>query len=245
VDLVLGALSKAIPERVAAAEGGTSCNFLFGGFHPETCHYYVDYHFEAGGWGGSSFKDGNNAVVVPNGNCRNTPVEIFETRFPYLTLAYGLVPDSGGPGKFRGGLGIRRLLRVTAPEITLSALFERMKVKPWGLFGGMEASASVLMIRRRGDASFRTFQEVFGTVSPAKFVNITIRAGDEIWLQSPGGGGFGNPVERPTDAVLRDVSEGFVTPEAARRHYRTAVRKVSGEYVLDLEETAHLRGEGR
>lgn len=245
VDVVLGALSQAIPDRVAASEGGTSCNFLFGGFHPETCQYYVDYHFEGVGWGGSSFKDGNNAVVVPNGNCRNTPVEIFETRFPYLTRSYGLVPDSGGPGKHRGGLGIRRILQVTAPEITLSALFERMQVKPWGLSGGMQAANSALMIKRKGEERFRSFQEVFGTVSAAKFVNLTIKQGDEVLLQSPGGGGFGDPVERPVRSVLRDVNEGFVSPEAAGTYYRTAVRLVSGQYVLDHEETARLRSEGR
>ena len=93
VDVLLGALSKAIPERVAAAECGTSCNFLFGGNHPETGQYYVVYNFEGGGWGARHYKDGNNAVVVPNGNCRNTPVEVFESRYPWLTHSYELVQD--------------------------------------------------------------------------------------------------------------------------------------------------------
>lgn len=244
VDLLLGALAQAVPERVAAAEGGTSCNFLFGGFHPETKEYYADYHFEGGGWGATSFKDGNSAIVVPNGNCRNTPVEIFETRFPYSTKLYQLVPDSGGPGKHRGGLGIRRIVKVEAPEITLSAVFDRMKVKPWGLFGGMEGDNSALMIKRSGDERFRTFKEVFGTVSPSKFANIIIRKGDEVMLQSPGGGGFGSPTERPPETVLWDVNEGFVSPTAARLDYKVAVKTVGSEYVLDPEETARLRGEG-
>jgi len=243
VDLILGALAQAIPDRVAASEGGTSCNFLFGGIHPETNQYYVDYHFEAGGWGGSSFKDGNSAVVVPNGNCRNTPVEIFETRFPYVTQSYSLVPDSGGPGRFRGGLGICRIVKVTASDITLSALFERMVKQPWGLFGGKPATSSALLIRRPGEKEFHTFQEVFGTVSAAKFVNITIKEGDEIWLQSPGGGGFGDPIERNTRSVLKDVVEGFVSPESARSHYGVAVKSSNGNYEVDEEETAQLRRE--
>lgn len=219
VDAVLGALAQAIPDRVAAAEGGTSCNFLFGGVHPESSQYYVCYHFEAGGWGAASWRDGNNAVVVPNGNCRNTPVEIFETRFPYLTKSYALVPDSGGAGEFRGGLGIRRVLEVTAPQITLSALFERMKVKPWGLFGGGEGANSALLIRRKGMPDFRPFSDVFGTVSAAKFVNVTLEQGDEVLLQSPGGGGFGRPQDRAVERLLRDLKEGFVSPEAAWTRY--------------------------
>jgi N-methylhydantoinase B/oxoprolinase/acetone carboxylase alpha subunit len=213
--------------------------------HPESNDYYADYHFEVVGWGASSFRDGNNAVVVPNGNCRNTPVEVFETRFPFLTQSYSLVPDSGGAGTFRGGLGVKRLLTVTAPEITLSAVFERMRVRPWGLFGGKEASLSALMIRRRGDTEFRTFEDAFGTISPAKFVNILIQEGDEILLQSPGGGGFGDPARRPPEAVLHDVRERFVSPEAARRDYLVTIRRGSGGYSLDPEQTVRLRDECR
>ncbi|MCC7353056.1 MAG: hypothetical protein IT330_04800, partial [Anaerolineae bacterium] len=113
------------------------------------------------------------------------------------------------------------------------------------LSGGMQAANSALMIKRKGEERFRSFQEVFGTVSAAKFVNLTIKQGDEVLLQSPGGGGFGDPVERPVRSVLRDVNEGFVSPEAAGTYYRTAVRLVSGQYVLDHEETARLRSEGR
>ena len=112
VDLILGALAQAVPDRVAAAEGGTSCNFLFGGVHPETGQYYANYHFEGGGWGGRPFADGNNAVIVPNGNCRNTPVEVFETRYPFFTRSYRLVQDSPGPGSHRGGLGTQRIIEV-------------------------------------------------------------------------------------------------------------------------------------
>jgi len=80
-DMVIAALAPALPERVAAAEGGTACNFLFGGVHPKTGDYYANYHLEGGGWGAKSYDDGNDAIIVKNGNCRNTPVEIFETRY--------------------------------------------------------------------------------------------------------------------------------------------------------------------
>ena len=107
-DMVIAALAPALPDRVAAAEGGTACNFLFGGVHPKTGDYYANYHLEGGGWGAKSYDDGNDAIIVKNGNCRNTPVEIFETRFPLRVVEYSLIEGSGGPGHMRGGLGTRR-----------------------------------------------------------------------------------------------------------------------------------------
>ena len=97
-DMVVAALAPALPERVAAAEGGTACNFLFGGVHPKTGDYYANYHLEGGGWGAKSYDDGNDAIIVKNGNCRNTPVEIFETRYPLRVIEYSLIEGSGGPG---------------------------------------------------------------------------------------------------------------------------------------------------
>ena len=138
-DMVIAALAPALPDRVAAAEGGTACNFLFGGIHPKTGEYYANYHLEGGGWGATSYGDGNDAIIVKNGNCRNTPVEIFETRYPLRTLEYSLIPDSGGAGTMRGGLGTRRIVRVTeGAEITANAVLDRTKpgFGAWGLEGG-------------------------------------------------------------------------------------------------------------
>ena len=99
-DMVFGALQDAIPDRVAASCGGTSSPFLFGGTDPRTDEPYAHFHFEGVGWGGRQGLDGNNMVVTINGNCRNTPVEVFETRYPAFRIeSYRLVPDSGGPGR--------------------------------------------------------------------------------------------------------------------------------------------------
>ena len=246
VDLILGALAQAVPDRVAAAEGGTSCNFLFGGVHPETGQYYANYHFEGGGWGGRAFADGNNALIVPNGNCRNTPVEVFETRYPFLTHSYKLVADSAGPGTYRGGLGTQRIIEVLPPaEITISAVFERMRVSPWGLFGGGHANNSAILVKKRGDPTFRTFKEVYHTVSPAKFVNCVVSPGDQILLQAPGGGGYGHPYRRPVELVVRDVNQRFISPEAGRVLYGVSVRRTNGHYELDAEGTAALRAGAR
>jgi N-methylhydantoinase B len=221
-DMVVAALAPALPDRVAAAEGGTACNFLFGGFHPKTGDYYANYHLEGGGWGAKSYDDGNDAIIVKNGNCRNTPVEIFETRYPLRTLEYALIPDSGGAGRMRGGLGTRRILRVErGAEVTANALFDRTKpgFGAWGLDGGGTGGRGAIMVKRRGDTEFRTFSEVFGTVSPSKFTNILLEEGDEVLIDSPGGGGYGDPRERDPGLLERDLFEGFVSAQAAAALY--------------------------
>jgi N-methylhydantoinase B len=221
-DMVVGALAPALPGRVAAAEGGSACNFLFGGFHPKTGDYYANYHLEGCGWGAKSYDDGNDAIIVTNGNCRNTPIEIFETRYPLRVLEYSLIPDSGGSGKFRGGLGTRRIMRVEpGAEVTVNALFDRTKpgFGAWGLEGGGKGGRGAVLVKRAGEREFRTFAEVFGTVSPSKFTNILLTGGDEVLIDSPGGGGYGDSTTRDRARVEEDLFEGFVTPQAARDLY--------------------------
>jgi N-methylhydantoinase B len=221
-DMVVAALAPALPDRVAAAEGGTACNFLFGGVHPRTGDYYANYHLEGGGWGAKSYDDGNDAIVVKNGNCRNTPIEIFETRYPLRVLEYSLIPDSGGPGRMRGGLATRRILRVEpGTRVTVNALFDRTKpgFGAYGLEGGGKGGPAAIRVKRTGDDAFRTFSEVFGTVSPSKFTNILLGEGDEVLIDSAGGGGFGDPRRREPARVAEDVEQGFVSERAARGIY--------------------------
>ena len=219
-NVVMAALSQAIPERAIAAEAGTACNFLFGGVHPDTGEYYTNYHFDGGGWGATASHDGNAVSCPVNGNCRNTPAEVLESKYPFLTLEYSMRPDSGGAGRFRGGLGGTRVLRVTGPEITVSALLDRTRTHPWGLLGGGEGASGGLFVKKKGDTQFRTFSEVYGTVSASKFTRIKLKEGDEVKIQSPGGGGYGPPAERPPEAIEEDIRQGFVSPEAARQLYR-------------------------
>ncbi len=219
-NIVLRALAQVIPDRVAAAEGGTACNFLFAGVHPETGEYFTNYHIEGSGWGGTATHDGGNVLCPENGNCRNAPVEVFETKYPFLTRDYRLRPDSGGPGRLRGGLASSRHLVVMAPEITLSALMDRTKTRAWGLFGGGEGMSAHILVKRRGQDKFQRFSEAFGTLSDSKFTRVTLREGDEVLLASAGGGGYGDPLERSRDDVLEDVREGFVSRQAAEQFYR-------------------------
>jgi N-methylhydantoinase B len=217
--MVFGALQEAIPERIVAACGGTSSPFLFGGADPRSGDLYAHFHFEGVGWGGRAGLDGNDMVVTINGNCRNTPVEVFETRYPaFLIEEYRLLPDSGGPGEYRGGLGGERLLRVTA-DVTVSALLNRMKADPWGVVGGGSGARGGIWVKRAGADAWQTFVDAFGTMSPSKFSGIRLQLGDQVRLAMPGGGGFGDPRRRDRAAVARDIREGFVTAERARTDY--------------------------
>ncbi len=121
---------------------------------------------------------------------------MFETRFPFRTLSYGLLPDSGGAGRHRGGLAVRRDLEVLAPEVTVSAFLDRVEHGAWGLFGGRPGRCAALLVRRAGDDRFRDFCEAFGTISPSKLAGVVLRAGDVVRIESAGGGGFGDPAER-------------------------------------------------
>ena len=239
VGMLLGAFAQAMPDKVMAAEGVTSCNFLFGGTDPKTGEPYAHYHFEASGWGGRLDADGNSAQNHIHGNCRNTPIEVFETRFPFRTIGYGLVPDSGGPGRRRGGLAVRRDLEVLAPEVTVSALMDRVERGAWGLFDGLPGRCAALLVRRAGDDRFRDFTEAFGTVSPSKLSGVVLRAGDVVRIESAGGGGFGDPFERESDRVLRDVLDGLVSPGEAARAYGVAV--TADGTAVDAVQTEALR----
>lgn len=241
IDLLLAALAQAVPDRVAAASGGSSSNLLFGGIHPTTGQYYSNYHFDGMGTGATARKDGNSGEITRHSNCRNTPIEVFETRYPFLTWEYGLAQDSGGPGQQRGGLAIVRTLEVTAPEITVSALFDRAELAPWGLFGGMEGGRTSLLVRPAGSNRFRPFSQVHGTPSPTKFTNVLLKRGDVIRYQTPGGGGYGGPLERDPEQVLDDVREGFVSMAAARAAYGVVLRREDGELRLDPNATRRLR----
>jgi N-methylhydantoinase B len=142
------------------------------------------------------------------------------------TLDYGLAPDSGGPGRHRGGLATQRTLRVEADEITFSALFDRCRIAPSGLLGGLPGRGSQLLVRRLGEAEFRPFDEVFGVASPTKFTNVVLRRGDELRYRTPGGGGFGDPRERDPELVREDVAEGYVSREQAEAVYRVSMQPV-------------------
>ncbi len=243
IELIQGRiLSQVVPERTSAASGGTSGNFLFGGVHPSTGEYYTYYHFEGMGWGGRATTDGNDAQNVPHGNCRNTPVEVFESRYPWIHAEYRLNPDAGGPGRTRGGLGVTRILTVEADEVVVNALCDRSRVAPWGVFEGEDGQCLAYLVKRVGSDSFQTFKEAFGTVSNTKFSNVRLNRGDQVMLQSPSGGGYGSPLERDPESVATDLQEGYVTAAHATAAYGVALAE---DGTVDHQATSRLREELR
>ena len=222
ISCVQQALAKAIPDKVGAAEGGTACNLLLGGVHPDTGDYWTHYQLDGGGWGGRPGLDGNSSQCCAHASTiRATPIEVFETRFPLRTVEYSLRADSGGAGRWRGGLGIRRIFEVTTDEVTVSALTDRMREGPYGLWSGLPGAPTGFYVKKAGQTGFRTFREEFGTLSPTKFINIRLLRGDQILIEAPGGGGYGAPAERADEALRADLLDRFVTPGALASYGRT------------------------
>ena len=221
---VIGALAQALPHRAPATDAGTHCNFLFGGTDPRNGAYYVCYDFLSAGWGGRPFADGNNAVNCINGNCRMIPTEVFESRYPWLVEEMALVPDSGGAGQYRGGLGVTKRVICRDSPITVSHMGDRHKRPPWGLAGGGPAGKASLYIQRDGTRDWHTAVTGENRISPSKFAGLTINPGDRIWLTTGGGGGWGNPDDRDPAALMHDLAEGWVSPDRAASDDRSTDR---------------------
>ena len=246
INAIWGAMSQALPDRACAADGGTNCLFPMGGVHPETGEYFAHLHLEGGGWGARKDYDGNTNLFCAHGSTIEiTPIEILESRYPLLHVACALREDSGGPGRNRGGLSVMRRFIVQAPELTVSALADRHFVGPWGLFGGLEGGRQSFLIKQAGDTEFRTFAEVFGVSSPTKFDNITVRHGDELLFEAPGGGGYGDPLERAPARVLADVQNRNVSLQAAETAYGVMLFRQNGTLGIDEPATEALRNRRR
>ena len=136
-DVILGALAQAVPERVTAAGTGSMSNFTIGGVNLFTGRYYSYVETYGGGQGAKYNQDGMDGVHVHMTNTRNTPVEVIENSYPLRVERYGLIPDSGGPGKYRGGTGLVREITVLGGEAVISVSTERAVFAPWGLSGGL------------------------------------------------------------------------------------------------------------
>ncbi len=178
-DAVFLALAKALPGRVPAAASGTMMNLMIGGVYRGK--YWSYYETIGGGTGGRPFKNGVSGVHVNMTNTLNTPIEIAEREFPVLFTEYRIREGSGGRGRFRGGDGIVRSLRVLAPA-TISIIASRFKTKPWGLEGGEPGLPARVTIKKTN-----------GHVEEINSQSTTLEPGDEITIETPGGGGYGSP----------------------------------------------------
>jgi N-methylhydantoinase B len=232
VDVLLGALVQAVPERAAAASNGVTSLFNIGGVDPRTGRLYNYIETYAGGQGAMHRQDGMDAVQCHMTNTRNAPVEVIEASYPLFLESYGLVPDSEGPGRFRGGLGMRREIRVLSEKTVLTASTDRGRLKPWGVDGGGPGGNSSCVIRH-ADGSEERLQYTKMTR--------TLQTGDAVTLTTPGAGGWGDPFTREPARVAWDVLEGLISIEGAAQRYGVVVRRSAAGVEVDEQATAQAR----
>jgi N-methylhydantoinase B len=210
IDLVVKALAPVLPDQVAAAHFGDSMVMFLSGRDPRRADQpflYVMPH--AGGWGGFEGGDGEDGLINNvNGGFKDYPVEVFEVKHPAMIRGYGFRPDTGGPGRFRGGCGIYRTFEVE-PEARLYLWFERSVTPAWGLFGGRDAVGPDVVINAGGSEERHMLKANAHALEP----------GSVVELLTGGGGGFGDPRQRDPEQVRRDVLDGYVSLQAAERDY--------------------------
>jgi N-methylhydantoinase B len=199
VDAILRALAPVLPDRVVAGGPGTSGVVIFSGWRSDG-RPFILYEVHGGGEGGSTKRDGTNAVRVHMSNVMNTPVEVIESEYPLRVECCELRPDSGGRGRHRGGLGLRRAYRVLCERAELSTMIERMRVRPWGVFGGEDGAPFRVVCEGDDQCTIVRGKE-----------NRELRRGDVIRIESSGGGGYGPPEERPAAAHEDDLCNGYFT----------------------------------
>ena len=204
-DIVLGAMHQIAPDRCIAGSQGTGGVVIFGGRDPRTGAAYVSYEVTKGGVGARPIKDGINAVAGPLANQMNTPIEILEMSFPLRVEEYALVPDSGGAGRWRGGLAARRSWRVLGHDASCTTCCERTVTAPPGLAGGLAGAPARIRIEMP-DGEIRPVTAKGSFVAPA---------GSLVVLDVPGSGGFGPPADRDPALLRRDVLDGYVSETAA------------------------------
>ena len=229
VDVLYGALLSALPERVTAASSGTMNLLNIGGIDPASGRYYNYVETYAGGQGAMRNQDGMDAVQSGMTNTRNAPIEVIESAYPLRVDGYGLVPDSEGAGRQRGGLGMFRQFAILGPQVKLTLSTDRVSIGPWGVYGGQRAKgARCIVISPDG-----TRRELGSKVT------IFVHRGDRVRVITPGGGGWGDPQERLPEAVRWDVLEEMVSAERARSVYGVALDPNTLE--LDEAQTRQLR----
>jgi N-methylhydantoinase B len=210
IDVVLGALAQALPDQVIAAANGANTSAVFAGNDPETGKPYVYLETLGGGMGARATKDGKDGVQAGITNTSNLPIEAIEMEYPLRVLAYGFVEDSGGAGRTRGGLGIRRIVTPVGHRCEFSGVGERFTHRPWGLFGGEPGGTGRFVLVEPSGARRQL----------ANKVRMPLNAGESVVVETPGAGGYGPPDERTADAVAEDLGSGKFTPEFMARHYR-------------------------
>ena len=239
-DVVIGALAGVVPISYAPCHGSVSHTYI-GGIHPKTGRPYVWYEYPTGGFGASPGNDGCSSMIgYGGGDTRDYPIERAEAEFPLLCTLYKERVDGGGPGKFRGGLGLIRNMKILDDEryqkIGVSTLWDRTKIPPFGIEGGFSACPGrVAIIRADGR------QEYVPVELGSKCSLLPLHLNDTLSCRTGGGGGYGDPLERDPDLVLQDVHDEKVSELVAREIYGVIIDK--DNRMVDMEATKKQREE--
>jgi N-methylhydantoinase B len=231
IDTVFKALAPAIPDRAIAGHHADLVFPNIHGIHPADGKLFiVGIGPLGGGWGAKKNEDGVSVTVCINdGDTHNSPSEQLEAKYPVLVERYSIREDSSGPGRTRGGLGAEMVVQALSP-FSLTTRIDRMHCKPWGLEGGAEAAGNSIGIRRNGRWEM--------DLPNAKIFNVRLNRGDAYMMQSGGGGGFGDPMERDPDLVAEDVREGYVSRAVAQNVYGVVL---TAEGDIDVVATRSRR----
>ena len=226
-DLLMGALARAMPDRVMAGCGPLH-GLIFSGIDPRNREYFVDYETYAGASGALIDQEGKDAVRVHVSGAANLPVESVEQEYPLTVDRYELLVDTGGPGRFRGGLGTRRDVHILAEEARLAGRGLRETVGAPGLFGGSEGAVGSFVLHPGTNREEKL---------PGSFSEYSVEAGSVVRVDTPAGAGYGNPLERDPGLVLADFVAGKVSSAAAERDYGV----VLAGGIVDRTRTRVLR----
>ena len=226
-EAMLRAMSDIVPDRVVAGSHGQACTNSFSGIHPETGRRFTHIEIQGGGAGARPSKDGPDGQDLHLGRFMNTPVEAAELENPVMIERYEFIPDSGGAGKYRGGLSLRRDIRFLT-DVTWARYSDRQKFEPQGLFGGKPGSKGSLVLNP-GSPDEKACRSK--GVDPLK-------ADDVLSIRLPGSGGYGSPLERPMAKVHWDVLNGKVSIDSARKNYGVVL---GDDLSVNEEETRMLR----
>lgn len=223
------ALSKAAPDRVTAGSHGQITTCGFGGKDPKTGEPFIFTDIQGGGNGGRPRQDGADGQDSHLPRFMNTPVEAVEQSFPVRIERYEFLPDSGGAGKYRGSLALRRDIRLLTGPVSFARYADRHKFRPRGLFGGKPGNAGTIVRNPDTPSEERMRSKALDVLAE----------GDVVSLRLPGAGGYGDPRERDLEAIDRDLQDGKVTPDGAERGYDVVVDRAA--LAVDADATARLR----
>ncbi|MEK7210856.1 MAG: hydantoinase B/oxoprolinase family protein, partial [Candidatus Binatota bacterium] len=231
VEALFEAFSQLTPHK-KVADGCSSRSIIVGGRSNKTGKGYVQYEIFGGGSGGRSGKDGVSGTNVNQSNARIAPIEIIESEFSTRLSRFQLIPDSGGAGKFRGGLGFVREYLILDHEARFSLRSTKHSVAPKGIEGGSPGKTGKCTINPNAEKE---------KVLPSRYSDLTLHPGDVVRLETPGGGGLGNSLERDSFRVLSDVQNGYVSEEKAKELYGVVIEKRNGDLAIHEPLTRKAR----